>query len=243
MSRKSVNKPISKKQSPIKNIINPITPRTPGQARFLEAVNSHEITICNGPAGTGKTLISFGSALKAYIQGECDRIIIVRPTIHSGDDNELGYLPGDINDKMAPFIAPFAKDAVPLLLKQDNFRTNLNHSDRGAPDPTTALLRRFDIEIIPLAYIRGRTFNNSFCILDEAQNCTLNDFKLFLTRIGQNSRVIIEGDSTQSDIDDSGLVPLMSMLDGIDQITTITLTEEDIVRNALIAKILKRFNR
>lgn len=224
------------------NILNPIIPKTPGQEVFLNSIKSHEIVICDGPSGSGKTLLSFGTALDYYFKGNVKRIIIIRPNVAAGDDSELGFLPGSLNDKMLPFLLPIVRDSASLLLKQNSFRTNMNHNDRGSPEPLSALLNRVDIEIVPLSFLRGRTFSESFIILDEAQNCTKNDFKLFLTRIGENSKVIIEGDSTQADINDSGFSYLQNKLSDMEEIKIVKLEFCDIVRNPLISKILKRFS-
>lgn len=239
--QESYEQPSKKNSNNTKSILNPISPKTPGQEAFIDAINQKEIVICDGPAGSGKTFISFGLALQYYFNDKnIRRIIIVRPTISSGDDDDLGYLPGSLNEKMSPFLAPIIKDSAPLLIKPEAFRTNLNFGDRGSPDPLSALLTKIDIEVVPLAYMRGRNFYNSFVILDEAQNCTLKDFKLFLTRIGKNSKVVIEGDSTQSDIHDSGLKELQSRMYDIDAIAIVKLETQDIIRNPLIVKILER---
>lgn len=224
-------------------ILNKIEPQTEGQQQLLTAILSNEITICDGPAGTGKTLMAFYCALEFYLAHPIQRkIVIVRPTIPAGDDNDLGFLPGSLNDKMGPFIAPFIRDAAPIILNNENFRSNLNHLDRGAPDPMTSLLSRFDIEIVPLQFMRGRTFHNSFVILDEAQNCTLNEFKLFLSRIGQDSKVVVEGDSTQADRDDGALYDLQERMRGAPGVAIVQLSAVDIMRNPLIAELLRRLN-
>jgi phosphate starvation-inducible PhoH-like protein len=224
-----------------RDLLNPIKPITEGQERLLQSIWKNDITICDGPAGTGKTLLTTYCAFDFYLQSPHNRrIILVRPTIPAGDDNDLGFIPGTINEKMRPFLAPLMTDAAPLILNGDSFRTNLNHFDRGAPDPMTALLSRFDIEIVPLQYMRGRTFNNCFVILDEAQNCTKNDLRLFITRIGMGSKYVIEGDSTQVDREDSFLDEFIDRMQGARDVGTVRLTEDDIVRNPLIADLLKR---
>jgi phosphate starvation-inducible PhoH-like protein len=232
---------VDSKKSSKSGILYPISPKTAGQEQLLDAIAQNEVVICDGPSGSGKTFLAFGSALKYYFESKnIYRIIIVRPTIAAGDDSDLGYLPGTLNYKMLPFLAPIVRDSAPLLLKSEVFRTNMSFNDRGSPDPLAALLTKIDIEVVPLAFIRGRTFHNSFIILDEAQNCTLNDFKLFLTRVGRNSKVVIEGDSTQCDIDDSGLKELQTRMTALDSIAVVTLDKSDIIRNPLIARILDR---
>lgn len=229
------------------NILHPLEARTAGQELYLEAIKNKHVVICDGPAGTGKTFISFGCALKAYVEDSSIlRIVIVRPTITAGDEQELGFLPGSLNDKMAPFMAPILRDSAPLLIKKiprspsdSRFVERFGNSNT---DYVSTILGRFDIEIVPLHLMRGRSFHNSFVILDEAQNCKMEDFKLFLTRIGRKSRVVIEGDSTQTDRGkDHGALPeLMKRLDGLSMLECISLTSEDIIRNAMISDILER---
>lgn len=214
----------------------PITPKTPGQELLIDAIAKHEITICDGPAGTGKTLISFGSALH-YRESDhrYKRIIIVRPVLPSGDDDEIGYLPGDINEKLGPYTAPLLRDAASLLIESE---------DHVSPQEYDEMLKEYllslAVEVIPLSMLRGRSLNNAFIILDEAQNCTMKDFELFVTRIGKNCKVIIEGDSSQSDREDSGLIELQDKFEGLSFVKNIRLAHSDIVRNANIAAMLKR---
>ena len=224
-------------------ILHDISPQTNGQQRLLDAIKESVVVICDGPAGTGKTFISFGSALKLYLDDpSIQRIVIVRPTIGAGDEPRLGFLPGTLNDKMAPFLAPILKDSAPLLLKaktrtssEESFITRFGNNR----SQTDVLLSQFDIETVPLHLMRGRTFNNTFVILDEAQNCSMSDFKLFLTRIGKRSRVVIEGDSTQRDRSDGALPELMSRLENLSCVSTVKLDYTDIVRNKIISDILK----
>jgi phosphate starvation-inducible PhoH-like protein len=216
--------------------LQPLVPKTRGQEDLIEAINTSDITICDGPAGTGKTYISFGSALHARLNDpDIRRIVIVRPTIPAGEDDPIGFLPGDLNDKMAPFVAPLMKDSAAQLIHSDYHMDAVEYQEF-----LNDLVARLDIEIAPLAFIRGRTFNNSFVILDEAQNCTKNDFKLFLTRIGKNSRVIVEGDSSQSDREDGYLTQLQGLLEGMERVSVVKLHSCDIIRNELIAEILRR---
>lgn len=219
-----------------RGLLNRVIPKTAGQEILMDAIEQNEIVLCNGPAGTGKTYISFGCALDHYFKGIHKRIIIVRPTLTAGDDDNIGYLPGDLHEKMLPFLAPLIKDSATQLLKPELFRS----FGRGIADPMLSLLTKIDIEVVPLSFIRGRTFNNSFCILDEAQNCTLNDLKLFLTRIGRGSKTVIEGDASQSDRDDSGLIDVMQKLTGLENVGIVQLGPSDIIRNSLISSILRR---
>ena len=224
-------------------VLHDILPQTDGQQRLLDAIQKKAVVICDGPAGTGKTFISFGSALRYCIEDpNIQRIVIVRPTIGAGDEPRLGFLPGTLNDKMAPFLAPILRDSAPLLLKarprtnsEESFITRFGNNR----SQTDILLSQFDIETVPLHLMRGRTFNNSFVVLDEAQNCNMGDFKLFLTRIGKRSRVIIEGDSTQKDRSDGSLPELISKLEKLACVATVKLDYSDIVRNKMISDILK----
>jgi len=228
------------------SILHPLEPRTPGQEKFLNAIQTKPVVVCDGPAGTGKTFISFGSALRAYVNDKnILRIVIVRPTIPAGDEPGLGYLPGTIDDKMAPFMAPILRDSAPLLIK----KSTRNPADtrfverfgNGNSDYVANMLSRFDIEIVPLHLMRGRSFHNSFVILDEAQNCKMEDFKMFLTRIGRHSKVIIEGDATQTDrLGKPALPELMSRLEGMDVVECVQLTGDDIIRNPMISDIIER---
>jgi len=229
-----------------KTMLHPLEAKTAGQQLFLDAIKSKPVTICDGPAGTGKTFISFGCALREYVKNpDISRIVVVRPTITAGDEPGLGFLPGSLDDKMAPFLAPILRDSAPLLIRKiprsssDERFINRFGNERSETDK---ILSSFDIEIVPLHLMRGRTFHNAFVILDEAQNCTMADFKLFLTRIGKKSQVVIEGDASQCDRPEGSLVNLMQKLQGLDSVANVRLTGEDIIRNPIIYGILKRLN-
>jgi phosphate starvation-inducible PhoH-like protein len=232
------------KEEQKKSLLHPLEPRTAGQEIFLQTVKEHPVVICDGPAGTGKTFMSFGHALRMYLFDEdISRIIIVRPTIPAGDEPSLGYLPGTLNDKMSPYLAPILRDSAPLLIKKIPRSAADNKFIERFGNPTTdseIILAQFDIEAVPLHLMRGRNFHNAFVILDEAQNCTMEDFKLFLTRIGKKCRIVIEGDSTQKDRDRGALPELMRKLRSAKYAGIVKLTKEDIVRNPIIADILKR---
>lgn len=233
------------------DILTPIKPKTEGQQIYLESIEDNIITICDGLAGTGKTFISFYSALKYYLSNNnIDRIVIVRPTFSAGDEPELGFLPGNINEKMSPFLAPLLKDSARQIikkLKKDYEVQSLLSRGRNSLDAAASVMNsiisKFDIEIVPLQFMRGRTFDRSFVILDEAQNCNMADFKLFLTRIGLYSKVVIEGDASQCDRKDGALVELMDRLEGLDNIGTVCLDQRDIVRSPLISSILERLKK
>jgi len=227
------------------SLLHPLTPRTAGQKIYLDTIASKPVTICEGPAGTGKTFISFGSALKLYLDSDSaiNRIVIARPTLPAGDEPELGFLPGTLNEKMEPFMAPILRDSVPLLIKKPP-RTAVGHGygtpdSRGQQDMSSMLLK-FNIEIVPLHLMRGRTFHNAFVILDEAQNCSMEDFKLFITRLGKDSKAVIEGDASQKDRKNGSLLKLMGKLKGLDCVGLVKLSQEDIIRNPIISEILQK---
>lgn len=216
----------------------PITPQTRGQEDLIEAIATSDITVCDGPAGSGKSLISFGSALH-YRESDhhIKRIVVVRPILPAGDDDEIGYLPGGVDEKLGPYTAPLFRDAASLLIECEDRLSTQEYNEM-----VKEYLASLDVEVIPLSMLRGRSLNNSFIILDEAQNCTKSDFKLFLTRIGKNSRVVIEGDSTQSDRDDGYLTQLQGTLAEMKRVSIVKLGSVDIVRSPLIAEILRRFS-
>lgn len=223
-----------------------LEPKSVGQEIFIRAIEDKPIVICDGIAGTGKTIISFGSALRKCIHDDdIERIVIVRPTFTASDEPALGFLPGTLEEKMAPFMAPLLRDSASLLFKKSSRNSDdQRFVDRfgNGRDATLSALSKFDIEIVPLHLMRGRSFHHSFIILDEAQNCSMTDFKLFLTRVGLHSRVIIEGDSTQKDREDGSLPLLMKKLQGLDFVGIVKLTSEDIVRNNMIADIIDRLD-
>ena len=230
------------------DLINPIVPKTDGQEEYIDSIDDNPITICDGPAGVGKSFISFGKALEYYLEpNEINRIVVVRSTFAAGEEPAIGYLPGDLNDKMGPFLAPILKDSARQLIKKTQ-RDYEAQSLLGGGSNTTAsimqvILSKFDIEIVPLQFMRGRTFANSFVILDEAQNCSMADFKLFLTRVGENSKIVIEGDASQKDRTEGALPQLMEKLRVLDTVGCIYLNEKDIVRSPLISDILYALDR
>ncbi|WP_424245605.1 phosphate starvation-inducible PhoH-like protein [Elusimicrobium posterum] len=204
----------------------PIKPRTENQKIYLETVFKNDLTIASGPAGTGKTFLACACALRALELGMVSRIIVSRPIVEAGE--KLGFLPGDIDEKVDPYLRP-VYDAFQTMLGMEKFR---------------ALKYNNVIEIVPLAYMRGRTLENAFIILDEAQNTLPEQIKMFLTRMGRNSRMVINGDPTQIDLPlkkESGLLQILKILKGIEDIAIIEFNEEDVVRHELIKKIIKAY--
>jgi phosphate starvation-inducible PhoH-like protein len=203
-----------------------IKPRTPGQKKYVEAIAGYDISFAIGPAGTGKTYLAVACAVAALKDRRIDRIFLVRPVVEAGES--LGYLPGDFQAKLDPYVRPIL-DALYDMLGQDR---------------TTKLMENGTIEIAPLAYMRGRTLNNAYVILDEAQNTTELQMKMFLTRLGQNAKSIVNGDITQIDLEPpsrSGLLAAQSILAGVDGIKFTYLGRDDVVRHRLVRRIIDAF--
>ena len=204
----------------------PIKPKTLGQKKYVDAIREKMITFGLGPAGTGKTYLAMAMAITAFKRNEVNRIILTRPAIESGE--KLGFLPGDLQSKIDPYLRPLY-DALYEIMGADSF---LKNSEKGL------------IEVAPLAYMRGRTLDNAFIILDEAQNTTPAQMKMFLTRIGFGSKVVITGDSSQKDLPSgtvSGLDVAVKVIRNIDDIAICTLTNKDVVRHPLVQKIVKAY--
>jgi len=204
-----------------------VRPKTLGQKIYVEAMKKNDIVFVIGPAGTGKTYLAVAMALDYLKTGMVNRIILTRPAVEAGE--KLGFLPGDLIEKVDPYLRPLY-DAILDMISPEKF---YSYREKGI------------IEIAPLAYMRGRTLNNSFIILDEAQNTTYQQMKMFLTRIGFNSKVIITGDVTQVDIDEekSGLIECQKILKGIEGIAFVYLNETDVVRHPLVKKIIKAYEK
>ena len=206
----------------------PIRPKTLGQKRYLDAIRSHDVVFGIGPAGTGKTYIAMANAVKAFKEKEVNRIILTRPAVEAGES--LGFLPGDLQMKVDPYLRPLY-DALFEILGQDAFQKYL---EKGL------------IEVAPLAYMRGRTLDNAYVILDEAQNSTNEQMKMFLTRLGYGSKAIITGAVTQIDLPrgkQSGLKSVLKILDGVKGIEIIRLGRNDIVRHPLVQRIIDAYDR
>lgn len=206
----------------------PIKPKTVGQRNYVEAIKNNTITIGVGPAGTGKTYLAVAQAVNAFRAKEVSRIILTRPAVEAGES--LGFLPGDLQQKIDPYLRPLY-DALFDMLGAENFQ---KCQERG------------DIEVAPLAYMRGRTLDDSFIILDEAQNTTCEQMKMFLTRLGFNSKAVVTGDITQIDLPKgktSGLKDAVKILKNIDDISISRLTGKDVVRHRLVQEIIKAYER
>ena len=204
----------------------PIKPKTLWQKKYVDAIRSGMITFGLGPAGTGKTYLAMAMAITAFKREEVSRIILTRPAIEAGE--KLGFLPGDLQSKIDPYLRPLY-DALYQIMGADSF---IKNSEKGL------------IEVAPLAYMRGRTLDNAFIILDEAQNTTPAQMKMFLTRIGFGSKVVITGDSTQKDLPAgtvSGLDVAVKVVKDLDDISICTLTSKDVVRHPLVQKIVKAY--
>jgi phosphate starvation-inducible PhoH-like protein len=204
-----------------------ISPRTPGQKRYVDAIRAYDIVFGIGPAGTGKTYLAVAAAVAALRIGAIERIFLVRPVVEAGES--LGFLPGDFQAKLDPYVRPVV-DALGEML--------------GA-DRTLKLMENGTIEIAPLAYMRGRTLNDAYVILDEAQNTTEMQMKMFLTRLGRNARAVVNGDITQVDLEPpsrSGLIAAQRILRGVEGIAFVYLTQDDVVRHRLVQRIINAFD-
>lgn len=204
----------------------PIKPKTLGQKRYVEAMRDHMIVFGLGPAGTGKTYLAMAMAITAFKNNEVERIILTRPAIEAGE--KLGFLPGDLQSKVDPYLRPLY-DALYQIMGAESFQKNM---EKGL------------IEVAPLAYMRGRTLDNAYIILDEAQNTTEAQMKMFLTRIGFGSKVVVTGDASQKDLaagTRSGLDVAVRVLSKVDEIEFCNLTSKDVVRHPLVQKIVKAY--
>lgn len=205
-----------------------IRPKTLGQKKYVDAIKKSSIVFGVGPAGTGKTYLAVALAVYALKNKEVDKIILTRPAVEAGE--KLGFLPGDMNEKVDPYLRPLF-DALQEMMGQDAY---LRHIERGS------------IEIAPLAYMRGRTLSNSFIILDEAQNTTREQMKMFLTRMGENSRIVVTGDITQIDLPknvESGMIDAIEVLGGVEGIEIVKLTAKDVVRHELVTRIIQAYEK
>ncbi len=206
----------------------PVKPKTLGQKKYIDMINGNTVVFGVGPAGTGKTYLAVAMAVKAFRAKEVSRIILTRPAVEAGE--KLGFLPGDLQQKVDPYLRPLY-DALFEMLGAENFQ---KCHEKGT------------IEVAPLAYMRGRTLDGSFIILDEAQNTTPEQMKMFLTRLGFNSKIVVTGDVTQIDLPDgkkSGLKEAIKILKDIPDIATVRFTEKDVVRHRLVQDIIKAYEK
>ncbi|QIB28128.1 PhoH family protein [Caloranaerobacter azorensis] len=205
-----------------------IKPKTLGQKRYINAIKENDVVFCIGPAGTGKTYLAMAMAVTAFKNKEVNRIILTRPAVEAGE--KLGFLPGDLQDKVDPYLRPLYDALFDIL----GAETYMKYMEKGL------------IEVAPLAYMRGRTLDSSFVILDEAQNTTPEQMKMFLTRLGFGSKAIITGDITQIDLPNgkpSGLKQVSNILEGIKGIEFIYLGKQDVVRHQLVQRIIEAYDR
>ncbi len=203
-----------------------VKPRTAGQAAYVEAIRKQDLTFCAGPAGSGKTYLAVACAVEAFKEQRVRKIVLVRPAVEAGEN--LGFLPGDLRAKLNPYLRPLL-DAINEMVDYDQARE---------------LMEREIVEVVPLAYMRGRTLNDAFIILDEAQNTTVPQMKMFLTRMGERSRMVVSGDTSQVDLPrgvQSGLRDAMLRLGNIAEIGMIRLQKTDIVRHALVQQIVRAY--
>ena len=206
----------------------PVKPKTIGQKKYIEAIRSNTIVLGIGPAGTGKTYLAVATAVAAFVSKEVNRIILTRPAVEAGE--KLGFLPGDLQSKVDPYLRPLY-DALFEMLGAESYH---KYVERG------------NIEVAPLAYMRGRTLDDSFIILDEAQNTTPEQMKMFLTRLGFRSKMVVTGDITQIDLPDgrkSGLKEAMRVLKGVDDIGICTFSQKDVVRHQLVQRIVQAYEK
>ena len=204
----------------------PIKPKTLGQKRYVDAIKKNTVTLGIGPAGTGKTYLAVAAAVAAFREGQINRIILTRPAVEAGE--RLGFLPGDLQSKVDPYLRPLYDALFEML----------------GPETYQKYLERGSIEVAPLAYMRGRTLDDSFIILDEAQNTSREQMKMFLTRLGFGSKIVITGDITQIDLPRdtvSGLKEAMRVLDGVEDIAVCRLNEADVVRHVIVQRIIKAY--
>lgn len=206
-----------------KSFVKNVTPRTAGQRALMDAIKQYNLTLAMGPAGSGKTYLAIAAAVEALEKGQIERIVLSRPAMEAGES--LGYLPGDMHEKMAPYLRPLY-DAL---------------GDRMGGKRVRQYIEEGTIEIAPVGFMRGRTLNNSFIVIDEAQNCTYGQLKMLLSRLGWNSTMVVTGDPDQSDLLDgmSGLAEACRRLETVESIGVVRLQQQDIVRHPLVAEMLE----
>lgn len=205
----------------------PVSPRTPLQGEYIRAMTSHDLVFGVGPAGTGKTYLAVAMAVQMLSSGDIDKVILCRPAVEAGE--RLGFLPGDMKEKIDPYLQPL----------YDGLRDTLREGELDKR------MENGEIEVAPLAFMRGRTLKNSFVILDEAQNATAMQMKMFLTRLGENSRMVVTGDLSQTDLPGhqrSGLAEALEVLRDVETISVVRFSDKDVVRHRLVAEIVKAYD-
>jgi len=214
--------PLDREEGRDQGYLKTIRPKSEGQARLMDAIDRRSLVVALGPAGTGKTYLAIAKAVAALEAGKVGKIVLSRPAVEAGES--IGYLPGDVEDKLAPYLRPLY-DAL---------------SDRLSMKRVRSLIAEGAIEIAPVGYMRGRTLNNAFVVIDEAQNCTYVQLKMLLTRLGWNSTMVVTGDPNQSDLlpELSGLGAAAERLEQVDEIAVVRLGDVDIVRHPLVAAML-----
>lgn len=204
--------------------ITKVGPRTEGQREYMRSIRENKLTLCTGPAGTGKTLIAAALAYQLVKEGDFDQIIIARPAIPACNE-KLGFLPGGVDDKMGPYTIPVLYN-LSKLVPESNFKNFVRHC----------------VKVVPMAFMRGMTFDNCVIILDEAQNTSCEQMKMFLTRLGEDCKAIVEGDEDQTDIRrKNGLTDAIDRCDGVEDVGIVEMDESDIVRSDFVARILERY--
>lgn len=224
----SVDKKMTNQKTTIETKKKSIHPRSPNQAKYLEAMQKYEMVFGLGPAGTGKTYLAVAAGVQMFLQGKVERLIFTRPAVEAGEN--LGFLPGDLKDKVDPYLRPIY-DALHDMMPWDVMMKKMELGE---------------IEVAPLAFMRGRTLSNAFVILDEAQNTTTTQMKMFLTRLGESSRMVVCGDQSQTDLPvgvKSGLRDAVEILDGVDDIGFTHFKKEDVIRHHLVSKIVHAYDQ
>lgn len=208
----------NREQRYVKNV----SPRSEGQKTLMQAIDTHNLVMALGPAGTGKTYLAIAKAVEAFEKGQVGRIVLTRPAVEAGES--LGYLPGDMEEKIAPYLRPLF-DSLGDRMGGKNIKT---------------MMKNGEIEIAPVGFMRGRTLNNAFVVIDEAQNCTYTQIKMLLTRMGWHSTMVVTGDPDQSDLlpGISGLADISKRLEALDTVGVVRLKDEDVVRHPLVAEML-----
>jgi len=199
-----------------------VSPRSEGQKRLMQAIDEHNLVMALGPAGTGKTYLAISKAVEAFEKGEVGRIVLTRPAVEAGES--LGFLPGEMEEKIAPYLRPLFDSLT----------------DRMGGRSLKTMMKNGEIEIAPVGFMRGRTLNNAFVVIDEAQNCTYTQIKMLLTRMGWHSTMVVTGDPDQSDLlpGMSGLADIGQRLEALDNVGVVRLKDEDVVRHPLVAELL-----